>query len=627
MLFRSMATALTLLTLAALLLPTAARAQVSFWVQVEAHATLRTAEDFAARYEREIGNVGGFRIPGGWYGLAIGPFTTEAEAQDTLRRLLAERRVRSDAYVTSSEIYGQRFWPAGSGDLPTIEAAAPEPMSEVTPEPVTEPVVEAPAEPVVEAAPVAEAIAQAVAEPVVEPVAEPVVEPVVEPVAEPEETLAEARARDASLSRDDRVAIQTALQWFGHYTMRIDGAFGPGTRRSISEWQSAQGLEPTGFLTGRQQSALLDGYADALARYSFATVRDDLAGIELTLPTAMVEFERHESPFVHFREINGSGMRLLLISQEGTQATLFGLYEIMQTLEVIPLEGARERRSNGFLITGQSDTARAHVLATLANGQIKGFALLWEPRADADARFVLETMEPSFQAVAGVLPSSAGAGALSVARRDLLSGLEVRRPDRSRSGFFVDAVGTVVTSAEAVAQCDRITIDEAYLAQVRAIDMATGVAVLTPQEPLVPLAFAQFAAADPMPGSAVRVSGFSFQDTLTRPILTFGSLSDVTGLNGEDWLRRLAITVEPGDSGGPVFDANGAVMGVLMPRMDGGARLLPEDVNFALSSAAVLRMLESAGLRGAISAENRMMPPEILTRVSGDLTVLVSCWN
>lgn len=605
MFFRSMANVLRVLALVVMVMPAAARAQETFWVQVEAHATLRTAEDFAARYDRDIGNVGGFRIPGGWYGLAIGPFASEAEAQETLRRLLAERRVRSDAYVTSSAVYGARFWPAGSDDLAPIAAPAPEVTVEVAQEPAITP----------EPAP----------EPVEAPVAMAAPEPEVLP--EPEETLADARALDSRLSRDQRVDIQTALQWFGFYTMRIDGAFGPGTRRSISDWQSAQGLEPTGFLTSRQLNQLLNGYADALARYSFTRVRDDQSGIELTIPAAMVEFERYESPFAHFREINGSGMRLLLISQEGTQATLFGLYEIMQTLEVIPLEGQRERRSNGFLITGQSQTARAHVVATLANGQIKGFALLWEPRADADAAFVLETMEPSFQAVAGVLPSSAGAGALSVARRDLLSGLDVRRPERSRSGFFVDAVGTVVTSAEAVAQCDRVTIDEAYLARVRAIDEVAGVAVLSPQEPLVPLAFAQFASTEPNPGSDVRVSGFSFQDTLTRPILTFGSLSDVTGLNGEEWLRRLAITVQPGDSGGPVFDATGAVMGVLLPRVEDGQRLLPEDVNFALSSAAVIRALEGAGLRGAISREEGRMPAEILTRVSADLTVLVSCWN
>ena len=64
-----------------LVTPLAALAQASHWVQIEAHATLRTAEEFAARYDGRIGAVVGFRIAGGWYALAVGPFATPEEAE------------------------------------------------------------------------------------------------------------------------------------------------------------------------------------------------------------------------------------------------------------------------------------------------------------------------------------------------------------------------------------------------------------------------------------------------------------------------------------------------------------------------------------------------------------------
>jgi S1-C subfamily serine protease len=608
-----------------LALPFAALAQTTYWVQIEAHATLRTAEEFAARYDARIGSVAGFRIGGGWYGLAVGPYETPEDAEAVRLRLLNERQIRTDAYVTDQSIYGQQFWPAGvsAADLTPIrpDGTVPErsdvvvllPESPAAPEPEPEP------EPQVAAVPEPEPEPQVAAVP--EPEALP------EPEPEPEETLAEARANDRLLTRDERAEIQTALQWFGYYTMRIDAAFGPGTRRSIEGWQRENGHEPTGFLTTRQRDQLIDDYEAALARYDFRPVRDEAAGIEITLPLGMVAFDRHESPFAHFREINGSGFRVLLISQEGTQATLFGLYEIMQTLTVIPVEGRRERRSNGFLLTGQSDTARAHAEARYERGQIKGWVLLWDPAADADADLVLSTLQSSFRPVAGVLPDAMGAGASAVARRDLVAGLEVRRPIRGRSGFFVDAVGTVVTAAEAVTGCSRVTIDEAYTAQVRHLDPVAGIAILTPNEALVPLAFAQFSAQPPRPNSDVRLSGFSFEDTLTRPILTFGQLSDLQGLNGEDWMRRLTLTAQPGDVGGPLFDANGAVLGMLLPRLELGNRVLPDDVNFALSAGAIMSALEQARLRGSLSRDNASMPAETLTRVSADLTVLVSCWN
>ena len=600
------------------LAPFAAVAQVTHWVQIEAHATLRTAEEFAARYESRIGNIAGFRIAGGWYALAVGPFATAEDAEFRRGQLLATREIREDSYTTDNVIYGQQFWPAGALGAPQPVISVDRPVASqdtgntapaTTETPVEEtPVVETP---VVET-PVAEA-------PVVP--AQPAIEDL------PDETVAEARANERNLTRDDRFAIQIALQWFGFYRSLIDADFGPGTRNAIAAWQVAQGAEGSGFLTSRQRMQLVGGYDSAVARYGFGPFRDEAAGIEITLPLGMVAFERHEAPFAHLREINGSGMRVLLISQEGTQATFFGLYEILQTLEVIPMEGARDRGRDRFSIDGRSATARAHVEARLQGGQIKGYILLWGPAADADADLVLSTMRDSFRPIDGVLPSGLGASASTVSRRDLVAGLEVRRPERSRTGFFVDATGSVVTSYEAVAGCGRLTIDEAYRAQVRGVNEALGIAVLTPIDPLVPLAFAQFSSSPPVIDSDIRVSGFSYQDTLTRPIVTFGRLSNLQGLNGEPDLRLLTLAAQPGDSGGPVFDAMGAVMGMLLPRPETPGRMLPEEVNFAVSSGAIMTLLETNGLRGAQSRATSAMSAEMLTRVSADLTVLVSCWN
>jgi len=605
------------------LLPFAATAQTAaqtrHWVQVEAHPTLGTAEEWAARYQADFGNVAGFRLPGGWYALALGPFETADDAALVRQRLLAERMIPRDAYLTQDSAYRDQFWPVGA--QPPV-AALPDPVADPVPgeaaDAAADPTPEAPAPNPRAANPV----------PAIEAPAQ-VQESAREPVAQtaPEETLAEARANDARLTRDERIDIQTALQWFGHYDLAIDAAFGPGTRRAIEGWQDAEGHEPTGFLTTRQRADLLDDHTAAVAQYAFAPWRDEDAGIEITLPLGMIEFDRHESPFVHFRDTGDHGLRVLLISQEGTQATLFGLYEIMQTLEAIPLDGERSRRSNGFTLTGESATARAHAVATLQGSAIKGWVLLWEPRADDAAARVLPAMQQSFRALDGALPDNLGAAASTVARSDLLSGLEVRRPERSRSGFYVDAMGSVVTTAEVVAGCERVTIDSAYDAEIRLVDADAGIAVLSPLEPLVPLAFAQFSPNGARLASEIRVAGYSYEDTLTRPVLTRGQIAELTGLNGEPTLKRLAISVQQGDSGGPVFDGNGAVVGMLLPRADDPARQLPEEVNFAVSSDALLAALDRAGLRGALSRDNATMPAETLTRVSADVTVLISCWN
>lgn len=599
--------ALFAILFAMVLAPAAALAQATHWVQIEAHATLRTAEEFAARYEQRIGQIAGFRIAGGWYALAVGPFATPEDAEARRAQLIADREIRDDAYVTDNSIYGQQFWPVGGqATAPAVEPATPSVAPADTPQPA----------PAAQPAPEPEVVA---AEPVAP--AEPALEDL------PDEPVAEARQLEYQLSRDDRAAIQVALQWYGFYRGGIDADFGPGTRGAIQNWQQANGFDTTGFLTTRQRATLIRGYESAVARFAFGPFRDEAAGIEITLPLGMVAFDRHEAPFAHFRSINGSDVRVLLISQEGSQSAFYGLYEILQTLEAIPLDGERDRGRDRFTIDGRSATARAHVEAQLRNNQIKGWILFWGPSDDADADVIMATMRDSFRPIQGVLPSDAGATASTVARRDLVSGLEVRRPERSRTGFFVDATGSVVTSAEAVQGCGRVTIDEAYRAQVRSVDPATGIAVLTPEDPLVPLAFAQFAGTAPRVGSEIRVSGFSYQDTLTRPIVSFGQLSDLTGLNGEADLRRLTLSAQPGDSGGPVFDASGAVIGMLLPRPETPGRILPDDVNFAVSGEAIQAALQGAGLTASVNRANTPMSAEMLTRMSGDLTVLVSCWN
>ncbi|CUX80853.1 MAG: peptidoglycan-binding protein [Roseibaca calidilacus] len=563
-----------------------ALAQDSRWVQLEAHRELDVALTRAQQYQDSIGNVSGFQLPSEWYALTLGPFETDTDAFEVRRQLRAERAIPPDAFVSSGENYRARIFPVdGAAVAPQVTPQTP-PVE--TPDPL------------------------ATAEP--------------EPEPEPEETLREAQISERQLDRDQRADLQTALQWFGFYTQRIDAAFGPGTRRSMAAWQADNGYEETGVLTTRQRAELLDDYQSELAALGMQTIRDADAGIEIALPLAMVDFDRHEAPFSRFTAKDDSGVQVLLLSQPGNQATLFGLYEIMQTLEIVPLEGAREREANSFTLTGQNEELRSHTFAQFRGGQIKGYTLVWTPERDDQMARVLPMMQESFTTFGGTLPESTGQ-ASQVARSALLAGLAVRRPDFSRSGFYIDATGTTLTTAQAVAQCDRVTLDEAYTARVRARDDALNIAVLEPETPLVPLAFAQFAEGDMPVGQEITISGYSFEDMLTRPVLTFGRLDATGGLNGEDGVLRLNVTVAQGDLGGPVFGPNGAVLGLLSGQPPMENRQLPPEVNFAVSAQAIRGFLSENGVASGTLRDGVSVPPEQLTRVAGDLTVLVSCWN
>ncbi|MDV7144710.1 trypsin-like peptidase domain-containing protein [Tropicimonas sp. TH_r6] len=569
-----------------------ARAQESAWIQIEALRTLAQAQDRARTYSGAFSNVAGFRVGGGWYAVALGPYTEVAAAAE-LRALKSRRLVPQDSYLESSLQYGQQFWPVGVNSLLQTPQSGSGIVA-VQPAPGIPPAPEVPPA----------------------------------PAYIPDETPRQARASEQSLTREERMLLQESLQWEGFYSSTIDGAFGRGTRAAMRAWQAAKGYDATGILTTNQRVDLVEDYQSAFADFDLQMTRNTAAGIEMILPQGKIREGETEAPFVQYDSVDEDGLRVVLISQTGDEATLFGLYDILQTLEIVPTEGFRERKKRSFVLTGQSPELSSYTYAVLSNGSVKGFTLAWTAGEERVMKRVTETMQQSFTPIEGVvLPDTALSSDGSEQRIDLLSGLEIRRPDRSRSGFFVDGSGRVLTTTDVLGQCSRVTIGEEIEAEIAARDDALGLALLAPRQTLAPLAVAEFQASVPRLNSEVALAGFSYEDILDLPILTYGTLADIRGLQGEEAVDRLALSSLPGDAGGPVFDTTGAVLGMLKARPDAGARQLPSDVNFAVDVAAIAAFLGEAGLSPRASEGAAVLAPEDLTTLAGDVTVRISCWN
>ena len=556
-----------------LLLGGATQAQDRAWVQIEARPSLAEAEDRARSYAARLGDVEGYRLPSGWYAIALGPYS-EADASAVLVNLRRQGAVPGDSFVSDGRGFGRQFWPVG-GALGTPAPTVPQQPQLAL------------------AAPIGE-------------------------------TVAEARTAERRLSRAEREDVQRALEWDGHYRAGIDGSFGPGTRRAMEAWQIASGYPATGVLTTAQRRELLDRFQRDIGSLGLTPVRDDEAGIEITLPGAQVSFDRIEPPFVHY---TGEGTaKVLLISQSGSEATLAALYEIMQTLDIVPLDGPRELRRRDFTLTGQDGEIVSHSYATLRDGAIKGFTLIW-PVGDERRRLnVLSEMEASFRPLPDrVLPGAEGALDPTL-RRNLLSGLDIRKPDRSRSGFFIDAGGAVLTTSEAVASCARVTLDDGVDMKVAAADGGAGLALLQPVGKLAPIGVASFDTGAINGRSEIAVAGYSYDGLLGAPSLTYGVFAEPGGPGGGAGTKRLALEATKGDEGGPVLDLRGAVRGVLLPRSD-GPRQLPEEVRFAADAMAAATFLSDNGVSPRATNGGEPLDPLSLSRLAADMTVLVRCWN
>jgi len=559
------------------------------WVQIEAQPSLSQARESIRDYATRLQDVNGFSLGAGWYAIALGPYAPQ-DAERVLQVYRAEGVIPRDSYIAASSDYQQQFWPIGANDLSgsALVPAIPAPDSNL------------------EAAPETAALPEL---------------PEPDPI---DETPAQARASERELNRDERAALQEALKWAGFYGGAIDAAFGRGTRGAMARWQEAQGYQPTGVLTTRQRAELLTAYNAVLADLGLETVQETEAGIEIKLPTAVVAFDKYEPPFAHYTPSGDIDARIFLISQRGDSNTLGGLYDIMQTLEIVPETGPRTLTDSAFTLIGESALMISHTQAWLKDGEIKGFTLIW-PAGDEERRTrLLGEMQESFTRLDGVLDATASS--TEVQSIDLVSGLAIRKPRLTRSGFYVDRNGSVITTSDVVQGCGRITIDQDHEASISSQNAELGLAILRPRETLAPLAVATLQNTVPRLHSDVAVAGYSYGGILGAPTITFGQLADLRGLNGEEQLNRLALSALEGDVGGPVMDAAGSVLGMLLPGTQPG-RALPDGVSFALTADALRRELQQAGITPVTPTDTKTLAPETLANKAKGLTVLVSCWE
>jgi S1-C subfamily serine protease len=570
---------------------TMAAAQDRAWIQVEAQPTLGKAVERAEAWAGVFPDVAAYETRTGWTAIVLGPYDP-AEAAGRLNQLRENNMIPPDAFLSDGAGYGAQVWAADGAAMDLPDPAAPDPAAGSL----------APEEPA------------ATDEPLM---AE-------DPL---DESPAEARASEALLLPEERIALQQALAWYGFYQGGMDGAFGKGTRASMAAWQEANGYEPTGILTSRQRAVLVGNHGADQAEFGFSTLAVAEAGIEVTLPLSLVEFKGYEPPFIRYDPVNGSGLTILLISEPGGAEALSGLYDILQTLESVPPGGERSKGADSFTISAEGNGVQSLAYAATARGMVKGYLAIWNP-ADADRmERILPVLKSSFRPVGdkaldpGLVPME------DAVRTGLLAGLEVRRPKMSRSGFFVDAKGTVATVAEAVDHCARITIDHDTEATVTLSDAATGLALITPRGLLAPPAVAALATASPAPGTELAVAGYSYEDKLPAPVLTFGVFDEAAGLAGETGLVRLSAPVLDGDRGGPVVDPSGAVVGLLIPGGAPEGKELPRGVAFAADAPALAAFLARGGVTPATAAATAAVTPDALNSAALGMTVLVSCWE
>ncbi len=134
-------------------------------------------------------------------------------------------------------------------------------------------------------------------------------------------------------------------------------------------------------------------------------------------------------------------------------------------------------------------------------------------------------------------------------------------------------------------------------------------------------------------GEAVVVVGYPLQSLLASDAkVTVGSVSAMAGIGDDTRMIQVSAPTQPGNSGGPVFDAAGNVVGVLSSTLNAlqlakVRGILPQNINFAIKSAIAQNFFEAKGV-GYETAEStaELRPVEVADRAK-NFTYLIECWN
>jgi Trypsin-like peptidase domain len=132
-------------------------------------------------------------------------------------------------------------------------------------------------------------------------------------------------------------------------------------------------------------------------------------------------------------------------------------------------------------------------------------------------------------------------------------------------------------------------------------------------------------------GDPVVALGYPLSGLLATTVnLTVGNVSALAGLGDDSRYLQISAPVQPGNSGGPLLDASGHLVGIVTAKLDAAlvARFtgdIPQNVNFALKAEVARTFLDSKGIAYQTAHSNQQLSPADVGEIARPFTVQIEC--
>jgi len=129
---------------------------------------------------------------------------------------------------------------------------------------------------------------------------------------------------------------------------------------------------------------------------------------------------------------------------------------------------------------------------------------------------------------------------------------------------------------------------------------------------------------------AVTAAGFPLQGAFSGIAITNGTVSRLSGLQGDTGQIQISAPVQPGNSGGPLVDSAGNVIGVVSGKLNalkvaGAIGDIPQNINFAIGGNILRAFLDAKGISYKEAGREEDLRGEQIAALASSFTVLVEC--
>ncbi|WP_371156379.1 trypsin-like peptidase domain-containing protein [Jannaschia sp. 2305UL9-9] len=410
----------------------------------------------------------------------------------------------------------------------------------------------------------------------------------------PNFAIAEPEFSDSYLSTSDARFLQAALSYSGHYLGRVDGVWGAGSRAALNA-ATREDLSEAAVL--KTLLPLLEDLKSAGWR-----VFNPERGTSMLIPDRLVDSVTGPDYIEMSTASRDLIVRYIFRASGGAAA----MHDWLESEHMGREPFYRANTSEAFISSGHIASGQVYLRSVWRNSIWETVLVQFRPTQAARGRLLIASLAN------GYLPplKIEDGGYID----EMLARLTVPPPDSaatpsgksgdypagSGTGFYVNATN-IVTADHVIAGCSRLTLVDGSEVTRIAHDPATDLAVLRATRrsgDWLAISNSQQVRL----GAPVLAIGFPYAGLFEQGIsVTRGNISALRGLDGADDVVMLTAPIQPGNSGGPIVDGNGYVVGVVSYRASDlytieRSGTVPQNMNAATRLEPLRRFLAKANV-------------------------------